>query len=230
VKTAKDKIKDIEAYLARTKAKKDSVSKPELPPDTVSGKARSKQSNTSKDNGATILYYPSQKDAELNEVYAKYPEIDFNKPPSTQSFNSFALDYSHENNLVNNQIIMESPSLNLADSSHNLKITCQGITFKDTNAYFRFLLQNFDTSEFLTGAMLLSCNGNGSTVKLFPGYISAFPVILPSKEKVIVYETKAIDISDEQQLDFEINDRLNKTKLHIQLPGAIYNREKLKRL
>lgn len=234
LRTAKDKIKDIEAYLERTKsnnaAKKDSLSKPDLTPDTISGKASSKNSIISKDTSVRTLYYPSQKDIESNEIYAKYPDIDFNKPPATQVFNSFALDYSHENNLINNQIISESPRLDLTNSSGNLKIICQSIIFKDTNVYFRFLLRNDDTSEFLVGDMLLSCNRNGNSIKFFPGYISAFPVILPSKEKVIVYETSAIDISDSEKLNFEINDRINKRKLTIQLPGAIYNQEKLRRL
>lgn len=234
IKTAKDKINDIEAYLERTKpnnaVKKDSLAKSYLLSDTISGKASSKNNNRAKDNSTGVLYYPTQKDVELNEIYAKYPEIDFSKPPAAQAFNSFALDYSHENNLVNNQIISQSPKLDLADSSGNLKLTCQNIIFKDTNVYFRFLLQNFDTTEFLAGPMLLSCNKNGNNIDLYPGYISAFPVILPFKEKVVVYETKAIDISDSERLNFEINDRLNKRKIKIKLPGSIYNQEKLRRL
>jgi len=221
---AKAKVKDLQDYIARSKAK-----------DTLNAK------NTTNENlpaiadtvapsfSGGILYYPTQKDlttSDLNEIKLKYPLLDFNQPPHEQQFNE-NLNYSKENTLISREMLLQSVELNLQSNSQNVKLSCQRINFKDSNVYIRLQVQNNDTTEFLTGAMLLSLNKeDGSTVKLYPAYISNFPIVLPAKEKALIYIINARDVSEDENLSFEMADRLQKIKLSVTIPGAVYNQGK----
>jgi tetratricopeptide (TPR) repeat protein len=219
---AKSKVKDLNDYLARSKAK-DTLNVKNIANEKLPGIA-----DIAPSLSGGMLYYPTQKDltiTDLNEIKLKYPLIDFNQPPREQQFNE-NLNYSKENTLVSHEMLLQSAQLNLQSNSQYIKLSCQGINFKDSNVYIRLLVQNNDTTEFLTGAMLLTLNmKDGSIVKLYPAYISNFPIVLPEKEKAFIYMINARNVSEEESLNFEVTDRLQKIRLLITIPGETYNQE-----
>ena len=118
------------------------------------------------------------------------------------------------------------PELELADSSNGVKLICQNIHLKQNNVYLKFLVQNYDSTEFLTGKMLLSYKPRGSkdSVKFYPNYVASYPIILGGRQKVLVYVARLTTITDEENLKFEMVDRLDKLKLAVTIPGAAYNK------
>jgi tetratricopeptide (TPR) repeat protein len=161
------------------------------------------------------------------DLEKKYESINFNAPPDEQEMEK--IDSSTYNELVKNSksLLSEKPKLSLQDSANNVKLTCESISFKGDKVYYRLKIQNNSPDEFLTGVMQLSAiKKDGSVIKNKPGYISAFPIVLPGKEFFIVYEAKDIDVTDKEALYFELSDRLKKTKLKIDVPGLVYNKEK----
>ncbi len=214
VNFAKTKISDIKAYIIRTKLASEKKDTPHL-----------KINNNINSLSGVTLYYPNPKDPSLNEIYVKYISVDFNSPPAGQLWDT--IDFSVENKLISREIMAEPAALNLTEGSNNLKLICENISFRETKVYFKFLIQNNDSIEFLTGSMLLSnYTKDGKIVNLLPVYIADFPIILSGKEKLVVYVTKIFSISNEENLTFEINDRLNKRKLLLNIPAAIYNQQK----
>jgi hypothetical protein len=132
---------------------------------------------------------------------------------------------------ITKELIAEKPELSFFDSVNNTKLICQGIKFMKEKAYYKLLIQNNDTTDFLTGTMVLNqLKKDGSIVKNYPDYISAFPIVLPGKEFFIVYAAKDLEVSDDETLKFEMNDRLKKIKLGISIPGKAYNEGKKLRL
>jgi tetratricopeptide (TPR) repeat protein len=174
---------------------------------------------------ALTIYYPNPKDPSINYVYKKYPDLDFYSSPPNQHFDSL-LNFNVQSNLIGREIMSFKPDLEITDSINGVKLICQNIIFKNNNLYFKFLVQNYNSLEFLTGRMLLSYKPNNKdSVKLYPNYISSYPIILGGRQKVIVYVTKPITISDEENLRFEMVDRLNKQTLAIVIPGSVYNKK-----
>jgi tetratricopeptide (TPR) repeat protein len=172
---------------------------------------------------APTIYYPNPKDPALKYVYEKYPDIDFYSSPPEQHFDSL-LHFNIQSNLISREIMSLKPDLELTDSSHGVKLICQNIIFKYNNIYLKFLVQNYDSVEFLTGRMLLSYKPNNKdSVKLYPDYVANYPIILGGRQKVLVYVTKPITINDAENLRFEMVDRLNKLKLMIDIPVSAYN-------
>jgi tetratricopeptide (TPR) repeat protein len=174
---------------------------------------------------APLIYYPNPKDPALGYVYRKYPDIDFFSSPPEQHFDSL-LNFNVQSNLISREIMSWKPDLELTDSSNGVKLICQNIILRHNNVYFKFLIQNYDSVEFLTGRMLLSYKpkSNKDSVKLYPNYVANYPIILGGRQKVLVYVTKLATISDEENLHFEMVDRLNKLKLAIIIPGSMYNK------
>lgn len=175
---------------------------------------------------APAIYYPNPKDPALGYVYRKYPDINFFSSPIDQKFDSL-LNFNVQSNLIGREIMSLKPELELMDSSSNVKLICQNIDFKHNNVYFKFLVQNYDSTEFLTGKMLLSYKPRGSkdSVKLYPNYVAGYPIILGGRQKVLVYVARPAAIADEENLRFELVDRLDKLKLEITVPGSAYNKE-----
>ena len=68
---------------------------------------------------------------------------------------------------------------------------------------------------------------SGNKIKLYPVYLfpAFLPIITPGNEAVVVYVCKSYYINDNEKLSFELNDRLNKVKLEIDIPGKKYNEE-----
>ncbi len=161
------------------------------------------------------------------DLEKKYESINFTAPPDEQSI--ARLDSTTLADLVTSgkAILAEKPRLDLQDSSANVKLTCQSISFKGDNVFFKLLIQNKDAEEFLTGPMQVSLIKNKtSPIKSKASYISAFPIILPGKEFFVVYVTKDQAVNDADTLSFDLTDRLKKKKLHITIPGSVYNQEK----
>lgn len=175
---------------------------------------------------APAIYYPNPKDPALGYVYRKYPDINFFSSPTDQKFDSL-LNFNVQSNLIGREIMSLKPELELMDSSGNVKLICQNIDFKHNNVYFKFLVQNYDSTEFLTGRMLLSYKPNSSkdSIKLYPNYVASYPIILGGRQKVLVYVARPAAIADEENLRFELVDRLDKLKLEITIPGSAYNKE-----
>lgn len=161
------------------------------------------------------------------ELKAKYPAIDFTALPPEQPFNKGA-ENSLENASIFRDVLMESPRLDLTASENKIKLTCQGISFEGTNVYLKFLIQNNSKTDFLTGAMMLTwTKKTGNRIKLYPVYLfpAFLPIITPDHQAVIIYVCKSYYINDNEKLDFELNDRLNKSKLEITISGSKYNEE-----
>ncbi|MGN6351885.1 MAG: hypothetical protein ACTHLB_00760, partial [Parafilimonas sp.] len=175
---------------------------------------------------APAIYYPNPKDPALGYVYRKYPDINFFSSPTDQKFDSL-LNFNVQSNLIGREIMSLKPELELMDSSGNVKLICQNIDFKHNNVYFKFLVQNYDSTEFLTGRMLLSYKPNSSkdSIKLYPNYVASYPIILGGRQKVLVYVARPAAIADEENLHFELVDRLDKLKLDVTIPGSAYNKE-----
>ncbi len=161
------------------------------------------------------------------ELKRKYPGIDFTALPPEQPFNSGAIN-TMENANTFRQTLMDKPRLKLAATERKVKVTCQGINFEGTNVYLKFLVENNTSDDFLTGAMMLTwTKKSGNRIKLYPNYLypAFLPIIPPGKEAVIIYVCKSYYITDNEKLNFELTDRLNKLKLEITIPGSVYNEE-----
>ncbi|MEP7106449.1 MAG: hypothetical protein ABI760_00675 [Ferruginibacter sp.] len=161
------------------------------------------------------------------ELKSKYPNIDFLAFPPGQSFNK-SLVYSNENIHAFDTMLLKKPGLDSSSSDQGIKLTCQGINFGETIVYFKFLIQNYSKTDFLTGPMMLTwTKRNGDLVKLYPYYLipANLPLIKPSKQANLIYVCKSNDILDEETLNFELTDRFNKIKLLIKIPGSAYNEE-----
>ncbi|MDB5246235.1 MAG: hypothetical protein JWQ40_629 [Segetibacter sp.] len=165
------------------------------------------------------------------ELEKKYEAINFTAAPDGQGYSATdSADYN-ENIKLSKELLATNARLDLLDSSNNVKLGCQSISFKGEKAFFKFVVQNNDTEEFLTGAMLLSLiKKNGATTKIYPRYVYPFPIILPGKGFSILYVAKDQEVKDDDKLSFELNDRLKKKKLTISIPGNIYNQEKKAKL
>lgn len=161
------------------------------------------------------------------ELKVKYPNIDFTVLPPEQPFNEGATN-SLENATIFRDIILETPRLDISTTENKIKLTCQGINFEGANTYIKFLIQNNDKSDFLTGAMMLTwTKRSGSRIKLYPIYLypAFLPIVTPGKEAIVIYVCKSYYINDNEKLSFELTDRLNKIKLAIDIPGTKYNTE-----
>jgi len=162
--------------------------------------------------------------AELKE---KYPGIDFTNLPPEQPFNEGAKN-TMENAPIFNDVLLESPRLNITGSDNKVKLTCQAINFEGTEVYLKFLIENKSKSDFLTGAMMLTWTKRaGNKIKLYPMYLypAFLPIITPGNQAQVIYVCKSYYISDNEKLTFELNDRLNKTKIEINIPGKKYGEE-----
>jgi hypothetical protein len=161
------------------------------------------------------------------ELKAKYPNIDFTNLPPEQPFNEGAVN-SVENTSIFRDVLAEAPRLSLSNSDNKVKLTCQGINFEGSNVYLKFLIQNNSKTDFLTGAMMVTwTKRSGNKIKLYPVYLfpAFLPIITPGNEAAIIYVCKSYYINDNEKLSFELNDRLNKVKLEIDIPGKKYNEE-----
>lgn len=162
--------------------------------------------------------------AELKE---KYPGIDFTNLPPEQPFNEGATN-SLENANIFTEVLTEDPRLNISNSEDKVKLTCQGINFEGTNVYLKFLIENKSKADFLTGAMMLTwTKRSGNKIKLYPVYLypAFLPIITPGNQAQVIYVCKSYYINDSEKLNFELTDRLNKTKIDITISGKKYNEE-----
>ncbi|MCW3105914.1 MAG: hypothetical protein JWQ09_420 [Segetibacter sp.] len=161
------------------------------------------------------------------DLEKKYESINFTSLPEGQVYaHTDSADYN-ENIKISRDLLKEKPRLTVVDSIDNIKLACQTLSFKGDRVFYKVLIHNDDSTEFLTGPMQINLiKKDGSTGKNYASYISSFPIILPGKEFLIVYVAKDQEVNDEDTLAFEVTDRLKKKSAHLSIPGKIYNQEK----
>ena len=208
-KFSKSKINDIQAYLAR-------------PKDTTVRKLPDIKTLPS----YSIITYHNEKDPKLNFVYNKYPDISFEQSPPNQLFDSIS-DYGQENKLISKDVMSSTPKTIAEGVSDGINLICQNIVFIGSKTYLKFMIQNTNDSEYITGSMLLTLKiQDGKSIRMLPSYVAGYPIVLAKKEKVIVYVTKTKTISDNDNLSFELSNRLNASKVIVNIPGSAYNHVK----
>ncbi|MEO6252685.1 MAG: hypothetical protein ABIO79_05240 [Ferruginibacter sp.] len=162
--------------------------------------------------------------SEMGQLQKNYPQLVFTEPPPEQTINLACKD---NDGAFIAKLYNSSPGLNQAFKSDmvNIRIVCQNISFNGTNAYLKLLLQNDGTEAFLTGVMLLTLvRQNGPSLRLHPCsiYPATFPIVKPKSEIALIYTFKDFDLSDDENLKFEIQDRLQKINLEFKIPGSAY--------
>ncbi len=127
------------------------------------------------------------------------------------------------------QKTIDGHPLKLSDSSDYVKLICQDISFIGSNAYIKVLIQNYSpTTQFTTDTLHVSIKKNdGSIKKLDQRFISNFPVIMPMKESVLVsFADATMNIDPDDIFIVEMQDKIRKTKLTVQVPWSVYNQKK----
>ena len=208
-KFSKSKISDIQAYLAK-------------PKDTTVHRLPDLKNLPT----YSIITYHNEKDPKLNFIYIKYPDINFEQSPDNQRFDSIS-DYGQENRLIGKEVMSANPTTIAESISNGINLICQNVVFIGSKVYLKFLIQNTNAAEYLTGSMLLTLKTqDGKAIQMLPNYVAGYPIILPKKEKVIVYVTKAKTVSDNDSLIFDLADRLSNAKVSVTIPGSAYNHSK----
>ncbi len=170
---------------------------------------------------STLIDY-NPKDATLKTIYKKYPAIDFSASPDDQQYVS--IDLTKKSIIDNKNIAASSTKFISINSVDDITISLQNIVFIQLDVYIKIQVQNTSLQEFLTGKMLLTQRSyNGKVNPIFPIYISGYPVVLPNHQAVIIYVIKAKQIEDNDVLNFELTDRLNKISIPVSISGKIYN-------
>lgn len=177
-----------------------------------------------------------KKEAEANkteythvELWKKYPNIVFGDPPINQHLTGeyYMPADTMENHRVSEHLMQMDYWLNITSQSVNdVSITMQSLIFSGVNAYMRILIKNDNDKDFLTGKVNLRwIKKDGSVVDLFPCYVTGFPVVLPHKQKVMIYAARAVNADDNDNFVFSMMDRFEKTKLELSFSGKEYNLE-----
>jgi hypothetical protein len=169
---------------------------------------------------------PYDTDAELQQLKTTYPKINFSAYPAEQIIN--LAEKENYDFVFNESLYSKRADLNWAFKNDmvNIKIVCQNLIFKGNDCYLKLLIQNNSEAEFLTGNMMLTLQRqDGSTLKLYPGYIypKQFPIIKTAAQKAVIYPFKSYNVADEDVLKFEIHDRLQKINLEFTITGSDFN-------
>lgn len=166
------------------------------------------------------------------ELWKKYPHIVFGDPPPNQHLTGeyYLPADTMENSRVSNALLRMDYWLNIASPAVNgVTMTLQSMIFSGVNCYLRITIKNNTDNDFLTGVMNLKwVRSNGASIDLYPGYVTDFPVILPHKEKTLIYVSRAVNASNKDRFVFSITDRLEKTHLELSISGKEYNTEMIR--
>ncbi|HTN46933.1 MAG TPA: hypothetical protein VL098_11350 [Flavipsychrobacter sp.] len=163
------------------------------------------------------------------ELWKKYPKIVFGDPPYNQHLTGeyYIPNDTAENSRVSYRLMGMDHWLNIASKTENgVTIVLQGLIFSGVNAYLRIIIKNDTDNDFLTGRMNLKWQkADGSGADLFPCYVTDFPIVLPHKEKTMVYAARAVNADNKDRFIFTMSDRLNTTELDFSFTGTAYNLE-----
>lgn len=163
------------------------------------------------------------------ELWKKYPKIVFGDPPEGQQIAGeyYLPEDTLKNYNVAQILLAKEPWINNSSEKQNeISITLQGIIFSGVNCYMRFLVKNESKKDFLVGKMNLNWNKeNIKNINLYPCYVTGYPVVLPGKEKTIIYASRAVNAGVNDKLNFNMKDRLLTTNLSLNISGADYNLE-----
>ena len=119
-------------------------------------------------------------------------------------------------------------------SSNGVSLVLESITFNGPNAYFKILISNKSSDDFLMGLTgIFWYNADGSQKMWlscsYITYIQSFPILPPGQETRIVLVTRDANVSDNELLNINISERRpEKEKLDIILNGKVFNKEKMK--
>lgn len=178
----------------------------------------------------------AKKEAERNktsythtELWKKYPNIVFGDPPPLQYLTGeyYVPKDTLENHRIASRLIDMDYWLNISSEEvGGVTITLQSMIFSGVNSYLRIIIKNNSDKDFLGGRMNLKWMKNeGANVDLFPCYLTEFPIVLPHKEKTIVYAARAVNADDKDKFIFNMTDRFEKTNLEFKFSGTAYNLE-----
>lgn len=177
-----------------------------------------------------------KKEAEANktsythtELWKKYPNIVFGDPPPGQHLTGeyYMPSDTAENHRVAYRLLGMDYWMNISSETvDGVTMTLQSLIFSGVNSYMRIIIKNNTDKDFLGGKMNLKwIKADGGSYDLFPSYITDFPVVLPHKEKTIVYVSRAVNANDKDKFIFILNDRFEKTHLEFKFNGSSYNLE-----
>ncbi len=171
------------------------------------------------------------KDAKFKEIKDKYSQFTLGDTPPGQIFNQIGHNVNQRTCEACEELLSATSRLNMlfSNSSANISLVCQGISFSESDAFMKILIQNNGTEDFLTGVMNLTwMRKNGTPLKLYPGCTCPryLPIVQPGSQIPIIYSFKAFDITDLDQLKFELHDRFGKVNVEIKIPGSDYNQER----
>ncbi|TDH28054.1 hypothetical protein EXU57_06215 [Segetibacter sp. 3557_3] len=163
------------------------------------------------------------------ELESKYANINFGVPPPEQLYDADQANNGEEKVAVCKTLLANKPNLQLSDSANNIKVVCEAISKKGSDAYFVLRLRNSGSSEFISGPVILTQQKKDkTTIHHKAGYISAFPIVLPGKEFSMVYQTKYFQPDKSDVLRLELADRLMKQKFSIRIPATTFEAESAK--
>jgi hypothetical protein len=164
--------------------------------------------------------------AQLAEMF---PGVDFTQPPPEQVLN--LIDDKRDHASAIEKARNKPASLQLSDSTANIKVTCEGLYFKGPNTYLKVRVSNNSVSDFPVGPMLLTWKQRGrQPLERIPVAVSDYPVVQSGKFFSFIYVCRSVLMRDNEDLYFSLQGRLGFPKWQITIPGKVYNLEKNKRL
>ena len=152
------------------------------------------------------------------------PEKTFINKPS----NSTPIENTEQIVEISSTILLQKPRLDLTDSNNHVTLVCQDIRVNGKNSFLKFAIQNNGESDFTPGLLqLLYINNYGILQNLKPNYLTDMKAIAPKKEMQLIYATHApVAVEASEVFIFEMEDKMKKTKLAINIPGEVYLNKK----
>ena len=161
----------------------------------------------------------------MEELNKKYPKINFTSKPADQLMAPPPANPKNNFRLYND-ILALPPKISITSTSEGINIIATRLVFEDSLVYLRVLIQNDSDKDFLTGAMMVSwTRRSGNVIKLYPVYLfpDYFPLIKPGNQATVIYAFKSYVVSNDESIKFNMQDRLHKINLDLDIPGVIYN-------
>jgi tetratricopeptide (TPR) repeat protein len=139
-----------------------------------------------------------------------------NNSPTTENYKS---ENSEENLALAQKVLSEQPSLNLIDSTNNMRLICQNILADGKHTFIKFLIQNNTSEDFNIGSTeLLYVKNYGILKKLKGGYFQDPTTIKSKNQSQLVYIVEDPGLIESNEVFmFEMEDLAKKTRLSINI-------------
>lgn len=208
------------------------------PPMLVAASASSQTTGTSQPRGVPAAMARTKPVAAMSEqtevlpytaaqLAEMYPEIDFTRMPTGQVFNILDDEEAHEAAI--GQAAKKKSTLQLSDSTGNIKVAVEGIYFSKMDTYLKVRVTNNSVSDFPVGPMMLSWKQRGlRLVDRIPVALSGHPIVQPGKYFYLYYACRNMYMRDNEELYFSVQGRLGFPTWRIRIPGKLYNQERNK--